>query len=352
MRVAARNIGRRSSICSSTRTRRGQRMLQCSWCSFRARSSSMMKSRRSRILTMPERPGRISRFKDSIRVWSCTGCKASITIARAKNFKFLMNSESKRWRRSANQGRKKRCLKNYRRAKVRTIGAKFPKAFSRARSSLIRNSTRRARFERDNGDYSQHHRSAQNFHGIAAYADVGDARALPRCSDIHLTRTTALDALANQHLFITLCDSVLDHPTGSAAGRRSCGRVFTAVKKHSSSSFKPVFASFGTQEVEKVSASILQEFRCLSVSKLQIRQCLLMAEWHNREGQSCRDGLYWPFRRNLVNGDSNDASDFLSRKCSSEFGLALAHFTEHLAVDSITAGTLRIRSEAHRNFPG
>src|SRR5947208_2885490 len=96
------------------------------------------------------------------------------------------------------------------------------------------------------GDDSQRHRSAQYFHGIPAHADVRDALALPRCPDIHLTWTTALDALANQHLLITPCDSVLDHPTGSAAGRRSRGRIFAAIKKHARSSFKLAFASFGT----------------------------------------------------------------------------------------------------------
>src|SRR5439155_21681553 len=89
------------------------------------------------------------------------------------------------------------------------------------------------RFGRGNGDHSQHHRSAKYFHGIAAYADVGNALAFPGCSDIHLAWATALEPLANQRLLITLCGLVLDHPTGGAAGRRSCGRVFAAVKKHS-----------------------------------------------------------------------------------------------------------------------
>src|SRR6266571_8418067 len=124
------------------------------------------------------------------------------------------------------------------------------------------------REEEADSDYSQHHGSAQYFHGIAAYADVGNPLAFPRCSDIHLTWTTALDALANQDLFITVCDSVLDHPTGGAAGRGSCGRIFAAVKKHASSSFEPAFAPFGAQKVKKVGTGILQKFRCLRVRKV------------------------------------------------------------------------------------
>src|SRR6266516_4898235 len=167
------------------------------------------------------------------------------------------------------------------------------------------------RFGRGNGDHSQHHRSAKYFHGIAAYADVGKALTFAGCSHIHLAWPTALDALANEHLLIALCDFVLNHPTGGAARRRPCGRIFTAVKKHPSSSFKASFAPFGTQKVEKVGAGILQKFRCLCVTKLQIRERLLIAEWHDREGQPCRDRLYGPFRRNLVNGDFNDASDLV-----------------------------------------
>ena len=234
-------------------------------------------------------------------------------------------------------------LKNYRPAKVLMIGAKFLTAFSKDRSSLNRIEPYAQRFERDNGDYSQHHRSAQYFHGIAAHADVGNALAFAACPDIHLAWTTALDSLANQHLFIALCDFVLDHPTGGAAGRRSCGRIFAAVKKHSSSSFEPAFAPLGTQKVKKVGTGILQKFRCLCVTKLQIRQRLSISERHNREGQPCRDRLYRPFRSNLVNGDSNHASDFFSRKCSSKFGIALAHFAEHLTVHTITPGILGIR---------
>src|SRR6266568_8647063 len=84
--------------------------------------------------------------------------------------------------------------------------------------------------------HSQHHGSAQYFHGIAAYADVGNALAFAGCPDVHLAWATALDPLANDHLLIALRDFVLNHPTGGAARRRSCGRVFAAVKKHSSSS--------------------------------------------------------------------------------------------------------------------
>ena len=63
------------------------------------------------------------------------------------------------------------------------------------------------------------HRSAQHFHRVSANANVRDTLAVSRCSHIHFARTTNLDALSNQHLFVTVCDPVLDHPTRGATGR-------------------------------------------------------------------------------------------------------------------------------------
>jgi hypothetical protein len=68
-------------------------------------------------------------------------------------------------------------------------------------------------------DYSQHHGSAQYFHGIATDADIANESRSPRCPDMHFAWATALDALPNHHLLITFCDAVLNHPTGSAACR-------------------------------------------------------------------------------------------------------------------------------------
>src|SRR4029077_1031469 len=118
---------------------------------------------------------------------------------------------------------------------------------------------------------------------------------------IHFTWTAALGTLAKQHVLITICDAVFDHPTGGATGRRTCSRIFAAVEKHSRSSFKASFTPFGTEKVEKVSAAILQKFRRLCVTKLEIGECLSVSEWHNCEGQSCRHRLYRPFGRNLLN---------------------------------------------------
>jgi hypothetical protein len=72
---------------------------------------------------------------------------------------------------------------------------------------------------RDNGDYSKHHGSAQYFHSITTDADIANAPHFPRCPDMHFAWATALDALPNHDLFITFCDAVLNHPTGSAACR-------------------------------------------------------------------------------------------------------------------------------------
>jgi len=73
--------------------------------------------------------------------------------------------------------------------------------------------------------------SAQYFHGIATDADIGNASPFPRRPDVHFAWATALDALPNHDLLIGFCDAVLDHPTGSAACRRSSGWVFATVKK-------------------------------------------------------------------------------------------------------------------------
>src|SRR6266567_2518631 len=125
---------------------------------------------------------------------------------------------------------------------------------------------------RDNGGYSQDHGSAQYFHGIATDADIGNAFPFPRRPHMHFAWAATLNALPNHHLLITICDSVLDHPTGSAACRRSRSWVLATVKKHSCSSFEPAFAPLGTKKVEKVSASVPQEFRRLNVTELQIRE--------------------------------------------------------------------------------
>jgi hypothetical protein len=74
---------------------------------------------------------------------------------------------------------------------------------------------------------------------------------------MHLARTTTFGALMNHYLLVVFCDSVLDHPTGSAAGRRSRGWVFATVKEHSSCSFKPAFTPFGTEKIEKVCTGFL-----------------------------------------------------------------------------------------------
>ena len=62
-------------------------------------------------------------------------------------------------------------------------------------------------------------RSAQNFHRVTAHTNVRDPLIVTRCSHMDVARATHLDALSNQHLFVTLCDPVLDHPTRSATGR-------------------------------------------------------------------------------------------------------------------------------------
>src|SRR5207342_2607197 len=117
-------------------------------------------------------------------------------------------------------------------------------------------------------NHSQHYGSAQYFRGIASNADIANASPFPRCPDMHFAWATALDALPNHHLLITFCDAVLNHPTGSAACRRSGGWILAAVKKHSCSSFEPAFAPLGTKKVEKVRAGVLQKLRRLNVTKL------------------------------------------------------------------------------------
>jgi hypothetical protein len=104
------------------------------------------------------------------------------------------------------------------------------------------------------GNYLQDHSSAQYFDGIATNADIGNAFPFPRCSHMHFAWATAFDALQNHHLLVTICDAVLHHPAGSTARCRSGGWVFTAVKKHSRSSFEAAFAPVWTEKVEKIRA--------------------------------------------------------------------------------------------------
>src|SRR5262249_3950701 len=55
---------------------------------------------------------------------------------------------------------------------------------------------------------------------------------------------------------------------------------------------------------------------------------------------------------NLVRCESDNARHVFSWKRTSKFRIALAHFTEHLTVHSLSPGVLGIRSETHRNFSG
>src|SRR5439155_992290 len=101
----------------------------------------------------------------------------------------------------------------------------------------------------------------------------------------------AFDALTDHHLLITFRDAVLNHPTDGAAGRRSCGWIFAAVKKHSGSSFKLAPTPFRTQKIEKICAGFLQEFGGLHETELKIRERLSISERHDGKRQSRRDRL-------------------------------------------------------------
>jgi hypothetical protein len=70
-----------------------------------------------------------------------------------------------------------------------------------------------------NGDYLQDHGSAQYFRGIATDADVGNVFPFPRRPDMHFAWATTLNSLPNHYLLISICDSVLDHPTCGATSR-------------------------------------------------------------------------------------------------------------------------------------
>jgi hypothetical protein len=75
------------------------------------------------------------------------------------------------------------------------------------------------RLEESLAIYLQRHGSAQYLNGIATDADIGNAFPFPRCPDMNFAWAPAFYALVNHHLLVTICDAVLDHPTGSAARR-------------------------------------------------------------------------------------------------------------------------------------
>src|SRR3981081_3884255 len=78
----------------------------------------------------------------------------------------------------------------------------------------------------------KHPRSPQHFDGVSANANVGDTFAVSRGSHKNFARTTNFDALSNHHLFVTVCDPVLDHPTGGTTRPCSPGWIFASRKKH------------------------------------------------------------------------------------------------------------------------
>jgi hypothetical protein len=136
MRIVARSTGRRSSICSLMRTKRRQRTQPFLSSLFHEGISIITTNRQSPIRTTVEQRGRISRYKASTRVWSCMGCKDSITIGRAKSCGSLTNSKSKQWQPSGGQVRKNYFLKNCRLGRVRMTDGRFRKACLRGRSEL------------------------------------------------------------------------------------------------------------------------------------------------------------------------------------------------------------------------
>src|SRR6266700_2666465 len=108
------------------------------------------------------------------------------------------------------------------------------------------------------------HGSAQHLHRVSPHANVRDPLAASRCSHIHFARTPNLDALSNQHLFVTVCDPVLDHPTRSATGGRSRSWIFTAIKEHARRGFQPVFFSpLRTEKIKKLGVAVLEKLCCL-----------------------------------------------------------------------------------------
>ena len=116
MRVAARNIGRRSSICSSMRTRRGQECSCSGACSFHEKVFDH-NDEPSHALRRWSGVGELSRCKRFHSGLVVHGRKASIT-ERARGCGSLTNSKSKRWPLSENPARKNYFLKNYKPAKV------------------------------------------------------------------------------------------------------------------------------------------------------------------------------------------------------------------------------------------
>src|SRR5437867_4057067 len=122
MRVAAPNIGRRSSICWLTRTKLGRKTRLFSSFLFRESFLITTTSRQSRIRTTAEQRGRTSHCKASTKVWWCTGCKDSITIGRAESYGSRRNSKSKQWQPLAGQVRQRFSRKDYERTKALTIG--------------------------------------------------------------------------------------------------------------------------------------------------------------------------------------------------------------------------------------
>src|SRR5213082_2597819 len=114
----------------------------------------------------------------------------------------------------------------------------------------------------------QPYSATQHFHRVSADSNVGDTLAVSRCSHIHFARTTNLDALSNQYLFVAVCDPVLHHPTRGATGRCSRRWIFTAIKEHARPGFQPAFVPLRTDKVRKLGFGVLEKFCCLRIREV------------------------------------------------------------------------------------
>src|ERR687891_386958 len=105
----------------------------------------------------------------------------------------------------------------------------------------------------------QTYNPAQHFHGVAADANVGDALTVARCAHKDFTRSSSLDALADENLLIRFRKAMPHDPTDGATRSRSRGRIFSAIEEHAGANLAPVLACFGRNKVTETSARSLPE---------------------------------------------------------------------------------------------
>src|SRR5208283_1423180 len=133
--------------------------------------------------------------------------------------------------------------------------------------------------------------AAEDFHTISTDTHIDNLVITPRGADEDAAGTTHFQALLDQYLLIARGNAVGDHPSGTATGGGSGGRIFSVVEQHARMQARFGVDGLAGNEVEKLSLAAGQVFSGTALIEVKRLERLQRAEWGDGEGNSGGDGL-------------------------------------------------------------